>query len=327
MRLFSNRLNQKFSGIILLVLFLASCTHLSSAKLTQTAVSSSPTLTLTVAPGNIEDDISATGTVSAQENQTPTPPVYEIRAIDQAEIVLIPEGPFTMGCDPDHNGGFPCNFDELPLHEVYLSAYKIDKYEVTNAQYQACVEAGACTEPLYKYSASRTSYYGNPAYQDYPMVSVSWGEASAYCAWVGGRLPTEAEWEKAARGTAVIAYPWGDQDPNCQLANSANNATGELCLTDTAAVGSYPLGMSEYGVYDMAGNVWEWVSDWYGSSYYAISPYENPTGVEDGTEKVVRGGSWDYSWNKIRVVYNSNHSPDERRVDFGFRCVNPIESD
>ena len=260
------------------------------------------------------------------ENPEPTPPIDDIRAIDQAEIVLIPEGPFFMGCDPDHNGGFPCNFDELPLHEVYLSAYTIDKYEVTNAQYQSCVEAGACSEPLYKHSATRASYYDNPQYQDYPVVSVSWGEANDYCTWVGGRLPSEAEWEKAARGTSIIAYPWGDQNPNCQLANSANNATGKFCLDDTAAVGSYPLGASEYGVYDLAGNVWEWVNDWYNSSYYAISPYKNPTGAEDGTEKVVRGGSWDYSWNKIRVVYNSNHLPDVRREDFGFRCVNPIES-
>lgn len=313
--------NKLLPGLLLLVSLLTSCTSNITAGISPTA-----TLTPTFTTSTPEETEAVNETLAVQGDQESTAQVYEIREIDGAEIVLIPEGPFFMGCDPDHNGGFPCNFDELPLHEVYLSTYTIDKYEVTNAQYQACVESNACSEPLYKYSATRESYYDNPDFQNFPVVSVSWDEANTYCAWVGGRLPTEAEWEKAARGTSIIAYPWGDQDPNCQLANSSNNATGEFCQDDTAAVGSYPLGMSEYGVFDMAGNVWEWVNDWYGGSYYAISPYENPTGAETGTEKVVRGGSWDYSWNKIRVVYNSNHSPNERRVDFGFRCVNPIES-
>jgi formylglycine-generating enzyme required for sulfatase activity len=248
-----------------------------------------------------------------------------MRAIDNALEIYIPEGEFLMGCDPQHNGGFPCNFDELPLHPVFLSAYFMDAYEVTNQQYRMCMESGNCPEPVYKNSSTRDSYYDNPTYDRYPVVGITWYEAQAYCQWVGGRLPTEAEWEKAARGTTIRAYPWGDEEPNCDLANSYDNTSGKHCVGDTAPVGSYPAGTSPYGLYDMAGNVWEWVGDWYSTNYYAYSPYENPTGRDTGDDKVIRGGSWSYSWSKLRVAYNSNHHPEQRNLNFGFRCVRPIE--
>ncbi|MFZ3150117.1 MAG: formylglycine-generating enzyme family protein [Anaerolineaceae bacterium] len=247
-----------------------------------------------------------------------------VRESDGAIEVLIPAGKFLMGCDQTRNGGFNCFQDELPLHKVYLSDYYIDKYEVTNRQYALCVEDGGCSDPYYKSSSTRDSYYGNPDYDDYPVMSLSWYEADTYCTWAGGRLPTEAEWEKAARGTTYQTYPWGDEETTCKLANSQDGNLGSPCIGDTLKVGSRPDGASPYGIMDMAGNVWEWVNDWYGRDYYYHSAYLNPQGYGTGLNKIVKGGSWDYSWGRLRIAYNSDHDPNTHNESFGFRCASSV---
>jgi formylglycine-generating enzyme required for sulfatase activity len=265
-------------------------------------------------------ETSSTPTAQPTKEATATSLPTEVQP-EVVEMVTIPAGEFEMGCDPDHNGGYDCLENELPLHTVSLDAFTIDKYEVTNAQYAQCVAGGVCVAPSDFSSYSRESYYEDPDYANYPVVNVNWSDAEAYCTWAGKRLPTEAEWEKAARGRTVRAYPWGDWDPNCSLANSFSPTKDNFCVGDTSEVGSCPDGASPYEAMDMAGNVMEWVADWYDGDYYYDSPDENPPGSSDGTTRVVRGGGWYQRWGVLRTAFRVGFDPEQGVPDMGFRCA------
>ena len=244
--------------------------------------------------------------------------------------------------------------DETPQHTVYLDGFWIDQTEVTVAMFRTFVEATG-----YETTAEREGwgapYRAGPVEQewphvpgadwqhplgpessaedDHPVVQVSWHDAAAYCAWAGGRLPTEAQWEKAARGTDGRMWPWGDRY-DCHLGNLCGiecpvERQNEHHFDDgyarTAPVGSFPGGASPYGALDMAGNVWEWVADWYSDSYYASSPSENPTGPLMGTERSQRGGAWVDAGSWVRCTVRYQQPTTTRCDDLGFRCAVPAE--
>ena len=233
---------------------------------------------------------------------------------DGANLVYVPAGEFLMGSVTSDSFA---QKDEFPQHAVYLDAFWIDQTEVTNKQYSMCVDAGVCSAPPKTGSDKRNDYFGNPEFENYPVVHMTWDAAQVYCNWAGRGLPTEAQWEKAARGTDARLYPWGNDDPNAELLNFNNN------VGETTEVGSYELGKSPYGAYDMVGNVWEWVRDRYSQVYYSKSPTENPTGPESGQTYVLRGGGYDverYTW--IRAAERSQGTPPQwYYVYIGFRCA------
>jgi len=236
---------------------------------------------------------------------------------ESGDMVLIPAGSFIMGSrqslielDPadllntDRHALGP----EDPAHETILDAFYIDRFEVTNGDYMKFAEATGARPPR---------SHDDPGFNGprQPAAGVTWKEADAYCKWQGKRLPSEAEWEKAARGKREVKYPWGDEPPE----SSRLNYNGEL--DKTAPVGSYEAGKSDYGVHDLSGNVAEWTNDWHLPEYYLFSPKENPPGPAKGQYKVIRGGNWRNNAEDVRLTYRNATIPALRNLGVGFRCA------
>ncbi len=284
----------------------------------------------------------------------------EVAGKDGAPMVLVPAGEFLMGstttmieewskiddCGPNKQ----CNLeDEFPQHPVMLDAFLIDKFEVTNARYFKFVQAAKHRPPVNPKDAqdrTRNLWEGGkvpPSVANLPVVNVDWNDAKAYCEWAGKRLPTEAEWEKAARGLDGKVFPWGS-DWDRTLLNSASmwaardllsyevwatwwDAKGfDLLEAKTLAGmlkpgGSFPGGASPYGAYDMAGNVSEWVADWAGPDFYQASPDRNPKGPDNGEKRTLRGGSWYNHANGVRTALRRAEYPTHRANTIGFRCA------
>ncbi len=220
------------------------------------------------------------------------------------QMVLVPAGKFARGSNRGE--------DEKPVRQIYLNAFYMDKFEVTVGQYARYLEVTGMEEP------PDWSIMNQPQHQRRPVVNVSWEDAVNYCKWAGKRLPTEAEWEKAARGTDGRIYPWGNEAPTRLHANYGRKDWDDhLAL---APVGSFEAGKSPYGIYDMAGNAWEWVFDWYDHDSYVTSLEKNPIGPAKGDQKVVRGGSWLYVSDFLRSAHRFNAQPMNRHFGYGFRC-------
>jgi formylglycine-generating enzyme required for sulfatase activity len=235
-------------------------------------------------------------------------------------MMIVPEGEFKMGSETGTE-------DESPVHSVFLSEYLIDKFEVTNQKFVRFLNAIKRHETsdgnplLYLENTDVQIFARNGIYQVppdlvlRPVVEVTWWGAVAYCEWMGGRLPTEAQWEKAARGTDERRYPWGNETPDKELLNFSSN------LNHTTDVGSYPEGASPYGALDMGGNVWEWTNDHYGEDYYAVSPSNNPTGPGEGEDRAIRGGGFASPNANVESAGRGLDSPEFSGSEWGFRCA------
>jgi formylglycine-generating enzyme required for sulfatase activity len=288
--------------------------------------SATATITLTSQPIVPSNTIEPSQTPTESFTLAPPSLPTEITDAKGVSMVLVPAGEFIMGSD---NG----QADEKPAHQVYLDAFYMDKYEVTNAHYQACVNAGACFPPSSIKSFTHPSYFGNQEFDNYPVIWMNWNMARTFCEWRGGRLPTEAEWEKAARGLSASNYPWGNELANnyanlCDLNCSGPQAEQGIDdgFSDISPVGFYSSGISPYGAYDMSGNVMEWVADFYDENYYATlgAFSENPKGPSDGMEKVLRGGSW-HSYVMFSSTFHRGGGPlDFINFDVGFRCARDV---
>jgi formylglycine-generating enzyme required for sulfatase activity len=333
---------QRFLALSLTVAFITGCTSPGAAP---TSIPTSRQPSQTAAKPLTEAELKPTPSVNSVPDGQSLGDTW-IRPADHAVMVYAPRGEFVMGstddqikysvqlCEEDGvrifgEGAicFPSEFaDETPAHAVILEGFWIDRIEVTNKQYERCVEAGVCTPPVEKESFTRAIYYGESAYDDYPVIWVGWEQAAAYCSWVGARLPTEAEWEYAARGPESRIFPWGNTfdgtrlnycDASCEL-GIADEAFDDG-YPDTAPVGSYPSGASWCGALDMAGNVREWVTDWYGA--YQGRQQENPAGPQSGQLVVSRGGSWFDLPTNVRSVKRGQNTPDFSAYKLGIRCV------
>ena len=239
-------------------------------------------------------------------------------------MIYIPPGVFAMGSNNDHvdqaTQWCRCSRrrfeDELYMHDVQVSGFFIDVYEVTNRQFLAFADAtGYRTEAEQKTEVRtwRTAY--GSGQDNHPVVWMSWNDAAAYCAWAGKRLPTEAQWEKAARGTDARLWPWGNDWDDARL----NSSDGQRDMT--TPVGSFPGGASPYGVMDMAGNVWEWVNDWHGLTYYQSGDNVDPVGPVSGVDRVLRGGGFGNELHAVRTANRHTGGQAGYAPDHGFRCA------
>ncbi len=264
---------------------------------------------------------STTGTSECNDVSAPCPDeqyCVDNRYCDNppAGMVAVPGGPFMMGCNEELDS--ECEDNEFPYHEVFLSAFAIDRTEVTVAAYADCVADGVCSSPhpMNPFGTECTDLPG-----DFPVTCVDWFQAREYCEWIGGQLPTEAQWEKAARGTDGRVYPWGNEVPTC----TEVNMSGCEMPNGPIAVASKPAGASPYGALDMAGNVFEWVADWYSASYYVESPAMDPLGPDEGTEKYPRNAAFYYFGGAQRASFRGNTydtpTPADGNMSVGFRCA------
>ena len=294
---------------------------------TPTVASETPTrtqkpATLTSVPvlpsETLQPSITPTETLTPTLTLIPSPYPEQIVDGQKVEMMLVPAGIFTMGSNIFN--------EEAPVHRVSLDDYYIDKYEVTNALYRTCEQAGICDPPHAIFSTLHSDYYSAPDFDEFPVIFVDWDMAVTYCEkWRGAHLPTEAQWEKAARGTNERKYPWGN-DTDCFHTNYwvSNSAA---CVGDTTRVGSYAVGVSPYGVHDMAGNVWEWVNDSYDPIYYGSLPdgFQNPSGpVRNMNSIVIRGGGWDSGINGVRTAYRGFQPHTYYANNLGFRCARDL---
>ena len=250
------------------------------------------------------------GSTTKSTNMPPLP--AEFIGHDGAPMALIPAGEFIMGSDKGDD-------DEQPVHRVFLDSYYLDKFEVTNGRFAKFVEA-IHSEPPWGFADHET-----PVVQaDHPVRWVNWMDAMGYCLWAGKRLPTEAEWEKAARGTDGRTYPWGNDPPTPVHAVYGLKEGGEETTSD---IGDRDKGQSPYGAHDLAGNLYEWVMDWYAEDYYmnfAANPAVNPRGPTEGTAKVQRGGSYINSPYRLRSSFRTKGEPAEQDPNVGFRCAQDV---
>lgn len=263
-----------------------------------------------------------TGDPTSSPTLPPPTPDATVLGKDGMQLVLVPAGEFLMGSTGNAA-------DERPIHKVYIDAFLMDQTEVTNAMYAKCVQSRRCDEPrsntsILQNEQNNSFYYGNPDFDNFPVIHVSWDNAKAYCEWAGRRLPTEAEWEKAAswddKRQRKRLYPWGNKI-DCSYANYYGNGD-KLCVGDTSPAGNYLSGASFYGVLDMAGNVWEWVADRYDPEYYQNSEDRNPTGPLSGDYIVIRSGS--FLTGRAVGIRSSDReflSPDSTSHNVGFRCA------
>ncbi|WKZ37724.1 MAG: SUMF1/EgtB/PvdO family nonheme iron enzyme [Anaerolineales bacterium] len=309
-------MNKIFPTLVALALFVSAC-QLGGGQSVPTAIPVS-----TAFPTNTPPAMNPTA--EASEGQAGA---ERVSSVDGMPQIYIPDGTFRMGAmDPGEQK------DEVPVHNVTLKGYWMDKLEVTNGMYTLCVQAGACEPPQNFKSGTRNSYFNNTEFNDFPVVYVTWAQARTYCTWAGRRLPTEAEWERAARGDDFRTYPWGDERPDSSHGNF------NYYVGDTTRVGSFPAGASPYGILDLAGNVAEWVNDYYDSEYYSKGVTMNPPGPGERSKyfnRVVRGGTYQDAFKDIRLanrasVRGSNldasdiYSADylgEFSPKIGFRCA------